>query len=76
MRLYIKIGQLIYSKNMTVVAFAKKAGLPLSTLTGILEGKHTKNMSLRTTLAIADALEISIYELIRGTEYETKNARL
>lgn len=76
MRLYVKIGQLLYERNMSANAFAKKAGLSISTLNGILQGKHTKNMSLRTTLAIADALEISIYELIKGTEYEAKNAYL
>ncbi|MDU2116218.1 MAG: helix-turn-helix transcriptional regulator [Peptoniphilus lacydonensis] len=75
MRLYIKIGQLIYEKNMTIVAFSKKSGIPLSTLSGILQGKQIKNMSLRTTLAIADTLDMSIYDLIKGTEYE-KNAYL
>lgn len=75
MKLHLKIGQLIYEKNMTIVAFSKKSGIPLSTLSGILQGKQIKNMSLRTTLAIADTLDISIYDLIKGTEYE-KNAYL
>lgn len=75
MRLYVKIGQLIYEKNMTAVAFSKKSGIPFSTLNGILQGHHIKNMSLRTTLAIADGLDMSVYELIKGTEYE-KNAYL
>lgn len=75
MKLHLKIGQLIYEKNMTIVAFSKKSGIPLSTLSGILQGKQIKNMSLRTTLAIADTLDMSIYDLIKGTEYE-KNAYL
>lgn len=75
MKLHLKIGQLIYEKNMTAVAFSKKSGIPLSTLSGILQGKQVKNMSLRTTLAIADTLDMSIYDLIKGTEYE-KNAYL
>lgn len=75
MKLHLKIGQLIYEKNMTIVAFSKKSGIPLSTLSGILQGKQIKNMSLRTTLAIADTLDMSIYALIKGTEYE-KNAYL
>ena len=75
MRLHLKIGQLIYEKNMTAVAFSKKSGIPLSTLSGILQGHHVKNMSLRTVLAIADTLDMSIYELIKGTDYE-KNAYL
>lgn len=75
MKLHLKIGQLIYEKNMTIVAFSKKSGIPLSTLSGILQGKQIKNMSLRTTLAIADTLDMSIYDLIKETEYE-KNAYL
>lgn len=49
---------------------AKKANLPYSTVNSICVSQKNKTITLRSILRISRALNMDIYELIEGTDYE------
>lgn len=51
---------------------AKKANLPYSTVNSICVSQKNKTITLRSILRISRALNMDIYELIEGTDYEEK----
>ncbi len=68
-----KLKSLLNESGITQKEAAKEMGIGVTTLQGILSGKHTKRMSLRVALAFAELFEMDIYDLIEGTEYEVEN---
>ena len=68
-----KLKSLLNESGITQKEAAKEMGIGVTTLQGILSGKHTKRMSLRVALAFAELIEMDIYDLIEGTEYEVEN---
>lgn len=51
----------------------KVAGVHINTLRNILNGKQTKNISLRVALGVAKASGVTVEELVKDTEYEIKS---
>ncbi len=60
-----RIKKLRVKAGFTQEAFAKMAGVPYSTLTKIESGK-IKNPSVFVMMRIADALAVSVDELVKG----------
>ena len=68
-----KIKKLILLSGKIQVRVAKDADIHINTLRNILNGKQTKNISLRVALGVAKSLKITVEELVRNTEYEISN---
>lgn len=71
MKLYLKIQKIMREKNIRQVDILETMDIEQSRLSAIIRGKELKNISLRTILGITKALDVDIYELIEGTEYDT-----
>lgn len=71
MMLYLKIQKIMREKNIRQVDILETMDIEQSRLSAIIRGKELKNISLRTILGITKALNVDIYELIEGTEYDT-----
>lgn len=71
MMLYLKIQKIMREKNIRQVDILETMDIEQSRLSAIIRGKELKNISLRTILGITKALDVDIYELIEGTEYDT-----
>lgn len=67
-----KIKKLILLRGKTQVRVAKDADIHINTLRNILNGKRTKNISLRFALGVSNSLGITVEELVKDTEYEIK----
>lgn len=76
MMLYLKIQKIMREKNIRQVDMLKTMDIEQSRLSAIIRGKELKNISLRTILGITKALDVDIYELIEGTEYDEENTYL
>lgn len=76
MMLYLKIQKIMREKNIRQVDILETMDIEQSRLSAIIRGKELKNISLRTILGITKALDINIYELIEGTEYDEENTDL
>ncbi len=76
MMLYLKIQKIMREKNIRQVDMLKTMDIEQSRLSAIIHGKELKNISLRTILGITKALDVDIYELIEGTEYDEENTNL
>lgn len=76
MMLYLKIQKIMREKNIRQVDILETMDIEQSRLSAIIRGKELKNISLRTILGITKALDVNIYELIEGTEYDEENAEL
>lgn len=76
MMLYLKIQKIMREKNIRQVDILETMDIEQSRLSAIIRGKELKNISLRTILGITKALDVNIYELIEGTEYDEENADL
>lgn len=73
MKLYLKITKLMKGKNLIQARLLEKIDLDQPRLSAIMTGKEAKNISLRTALQICKGLDVDIYELIEGTEYDEEN---
>lgn len=73
MKLYLKITKLMKEKNLIQARLLEKIDLDQPRLSAIMTGKEAKNISLRTALQICKGLDVDIYELIEGTEYDEEN---
>lgn len=76
MMLYLKIQKIMREKNIRQVDILETMDIEQSRLSAIIRGKELKNISLRTILGITKALDVNIYELIEGTEYDEENTDL
>lgn len=76
MMLYLKIQKIMREKNIRQVDILETMDIEQSRLSAIIRGKELKNISLRTILGITKALNVDIYELIEGTEYDEENTDL
>lgn len=76
MMLYLKIQKIMREKNIRQVDILETMDIEQSRLSAIIRGKELKNISLRTILGITKALDVDIYELIEGTEYDEKDTYL
>lgn len=76
MMLYLKIQKIMREKNIRQVDILETMDIEQSRLSAIIRGKELKNISLRTILGITKALDVDIYELIEGTEYDEENTNL
>ncbi len=78
MKFQVKLIKLLDEKDMTQRELAKKANLPYSTVNSICVSRTIKTVTLRSILRISKALNMTICELIEGTDYEEKeeNANL
>lgn len=76
MMLYLKIQKIMREKNIRQVDMLETMDIEQSRLSAIIRGKELKNISLRTILGITKALDVDIYELIEGTEYDEENTYL
>lgn len=76
MKLYLKITKLMKEKNLIQARLLEKIDLDQPRLSAIMTGKEAKNISLRTALQICKGLDVDIYELIEGTEYDEENTDL
>lgn len=76
MMLYLKIQKIMKEKNLTQAKMLEKMNLEQPRLSMMLSGKELKNVSLRTALEFCKGLDVDIYELIEGTEYDEENAEL
>ena len=74
MKLYLEITKLMKEKNLIQARLLEKIDLDQPRLSAIMTGKEAKNISLRTALQICKGLDVDIYELIEGTEYDEENA--
>ena len=63
-------------KNLTQKMMLEKMNLEQPRLSMMLSGKELKNVSLRTALEFCKGLDVDIYELIEGTEYDEENTEL
>ena len=59
--MWIKIEKLMKSRNLTMYALSKKAGISQSTLINLKAGR-IKTVTFETVKKIADALEVSLDE--------------
>lgn len=55
---------------MSQKELAIKANLPYTTVNNICSNRKIKTITLRSILRISKALNMTIYELIEGTDYE------
>lgn len=76
MKLYLKITKLMKEKNLIQARLLEKIDLDQPRLSAIMTGKEAKNISLRTALQICKGLDVDIYELIEGTEYDEESTDL
>lgn len=76
MMLYLKIQKIMREKNIRQVDMLETMDIEQPRLSAIIRGKELKNISLRTILGITKALDVDIYELIEGTEYDEENTDL
>ena len=76
MMLYLKIQKIMREKNIRQVDILETMYIEQSRLSAIIRGKELKNISLRTILGITKALDVDIYELIEGTEYDEEDTYL
>lgn len=65
-----KMKILILRSGKTQAKVAKEADVGLTTLRNVLNGKQTKNISLRLALGVSKSLSMSVEELVKDTEYE------
>ena len=63
-------------KNLTQKMMLEKMELKQPRLSMMLSGKELKNISLRTALDFCKGLDVDIYELIEGTEYDEESTDL
>lgn len=64
-----RLKDLIIKSGKPQTKVAREAGVHINTLRNILNGKQTKNISLR----VAKASGVTVEELVKGTEYEIKS---
>ena len=76
MMLNLKIKEIMREKNLTQKMMLEKMELKQPTLSMMLSGKELKNISLRTALDFCKGLDVDIYELIEGTEYDEESTDL
>ena len=76
MMLNLKIKEIMKEKNLTQAKMLEKMNLEQPRLSMMLSGKELKNVSLRTALEFCKGLDVDIYELIEGTEYDEENTDL
>lgn len=76
MKLYLKIQKIMKEKNIRQIDMLEQIDIEQPRLSSIIRGKDLKNISLRTILGITKALDVDIYELIEGTEYDEENTDL
>lgn len=76
MMLNLKIKEIMREKNLTQKMMLEKMELKQPRLSMMLSGKELKNISLRTALDFCKGLDVDIYELIEGTEYDEENTDL
>lgn len=76
MMLNLKIKEIMREKNLTQKMMLEKMELKQPRLSMMLSGKELKNISLRTALDFCKGLDVDIYELIEGTEYDEKSTDL
>ncbi len=70
MKFQIKLIKLLGERDMSQRQLAKKANLPYTTINSICASQKNKTITLRSILRISRALNMTIYELIEGTDYE------
>lgn len=68
-----RLKDLIVKSGKPQTEVAKDIGIHVNTLRNILNGKQTKNISLRVALGVAKASGVTVEELVKGTEYEIKS---
>ncbi len=68
-----RLKDLIIKSGKSQTKIAKEAGIHINTLRNILNGKQTKNISLRVALGVAKATGTTVEELVKNTEYEIKS---
>lgn len=68
-----RLKDLIIKSGKPQTKVAKVAGVHINTLRNILNGKQTKNISLRVALGVAKANGVTVEELVKDTEYEIKS---
>lgn len=78
MKFQVKLIKLLGEKDMSQRELARKTNLPYTTINSICATQKNKTITLRSILRISRALNMTIYELIEGTDYEEKeeNANL
>lgn len=76
MMLNLKIKEIMKEKNLTQAKMLEKMNLEQPRLSMMLSGKELKNVSLRTALEFCKGLDVDIYELIEGTEYDEESTDL
>ena len=76
MMLNLKIKEIMREKNLTQKMMLEKMELKQPRLSMMLSGKELKNISLRTALDFCKGLDVDIYELIEGTEYDEESTDL
>lgn len=76
MMLNLKIQKIMREKNLTQKMMLEKMELKQPRLSMMLSGKELKNISLRTALDFCKGLDVDIYELIEGTEYDEESTDL
>lgn len=72
MPIHKKINSLIPNDAETKIKLSEETGVHINTLRNILNGSHTKNISLKVALGISNYLGITVEELVKDTEYEIK----
>lgn len=68
-----RLKDLIIKSGKLQTKIAKEMGIHVNTLRNILNGKQTKNISLRVALGVAKVSGVTVEELVKGTEYEIKS---
>lgn len=68
-----RLKDLIIKSGKPQTKVAKVAGVHINTLRNILNGKQTKNISLRVALGVAKASGVTVEELVKDTEYEIRS---
>ncbi|WP_019124654.1 helix-turn-helix domain-containing protein [Peptoniphilus grossensis] len=68
-----RLKDLIIKSGKPQTKVAREAGVHVNTLRNILNGKQTKNISLRVALGVAKATGAMVEELVKNTEYEIKS---
>lgn len=76
MKLYLKIQKIMKEKNIRQIDMLEQIDIEQPRLSSIIRGKELKNISLRTALQICKGLNVDIYELIEGTEYDEEDTYL
>ena len=58
-------SELLKQKNITIYTLSKRSGIPYTTVNDLIRGKTSiSNMSLKNAIAIAEVLNLNVYELL------------